>query len=113
LRVADYPRSKAFYDAVLAPLGLSPQMDYPEACGFGAGGKPVFWVVAGEATTNVHVAFPVADRASVDRWFEAALAAGGADNGGPGLRDYHPNYYAAFVHDPDGNNIEAVCHHPE
>lgn len=113
LHVSDYDRSKAFYVGALAPLGLTVQMDFGHACGIGVEGKPIFWLVAAEPTTNVHVAFHAEDRATVDRWYEAAIAAGGVDNGGPGLRDYHPTYYAAFVHDPDGNNIEAVCHRPE
>ena len=79
-------------------------------------GKPYFWINEQRqpATTNVHVAFAAPDRATVDAFHEAALAAGGTDNGGPGIREiYHPSYYGAFVLDPDGNNIEACCHRPE
>jgi catechol 2,3-dioxygenase-like lactoylglutathione lyase family enzyme len=118
--VSDYTRSKAFYERALAPLGYSLIMevqqtgsDHP-AAGFGADGKPDFWI-GGEGGLNkcVHVAFAVKDRACVDDFYRAAIAAGGEDNGAPGLRaHYHPNYYAAFVLDPDGHNIEAVCHRP-
>jgi catechol 2,3-dioxygenase-like lactoylglutathione lyase family enzyme len=116
LNVSDYARSRAFFEAALAPLGLSVVMAFDErrAAGFGDAGKPVFWVLEREPQgTGTHVAFAAADRSSVDRFHAAALAAGGLDNGAPGLREhYHPTYYAAFVHDPDGNNIEAVCHAP-
>jgi catechol 2,3-dioxygenase-like lactoylglutathione lyase family enzyme len=118
LSVADYERSKAFYPAALAPLGYALVMEITEAgpdAGFGAGGKPDFWLGPGEATTRqVHVAFGARDRATVRAFYDAALAAGAQDNGPPGLRpEYHPNYYGAFVLDPDGHNIEAVCHEPE
>jgi catechol 2,3-dioxygenase-like lactoylglutathione lyase family enzyme len=84
------------------------------AAGFGRQGKPDFWIGQGDpAGQAVHIAFAASDRASVDAFHEEALAAGGRNNGGPGLRpEYHPSYYAAFVFDPDGNNIEAVCHEP-
>ena len=118
--VSDYTRSKTFYEKALAPLGYALLMevqqtenDHP-AAGFGAGGKPDFWI-GGEGGLNqcVHIAFATRDRASVDAFYRAAIAAGGRDNGGPGVRAlYHPNYYAAFVFDPDGHNIEAVCHAP-
>jgi catechol 2,3-dioxygenase-like lactoylglutathione lyase family enzyme len=118
--VSDYPRSKAFYLAALAPLGYSLIMEVPAgvteggypAAGFGADGKPDFWIGAEGGLTGVlHVAIATKDRAAVDAFHRAALAAGGKDNGAPGLRPhYHPNYYAAFVLDPDGHNIEAVCH---
>ena len=121
--VADAERSRRFYEGALAPIGIGLIMSVtPEqtesggtAHGFGSDGKPYFWVGdnerVGEAT---HVAFAVETRAKVDAFHAAALAAGGRDNGAPGLRPhYHPNYYAAFVHDPDGSNIEAVCHRPE
>jgi catechol 2,3-dioxygenase-like lactoylglutathione lyase family enzyme len=82
--------------------------------GFGESAKPDFWIRQGEVGAAVHVAFASEDRATVDAFHEAAMAAGGRDNGGPGLRpEYHPSYYGAFVFDPDGNNIEAVCHGPE
>ena len=116
--VSDYARSKAFYEKALAPLGYVPVKEVQQsahdakACGFGAGGKPDFWI-GGEGGLNkpLHVAIQASDRTSVDAFHAAALAAGGKDNGVPGLRPhYHANYYAAFVLDPDGHNIEAVCH---
>jgi catechol 2,3-dioxygenase-like lactoylglutathione lyase family enzyme len=85
-----------------------------KACGFGTGGKPDFWI-GGEGGLNkpVHIAIAAKDRATVDAFYQAALAAGARDNGAPGIRaHYHPNYYGAFVLDPDGHNIEAVCHAP-
>jgi catechol 2,3-dioxygenase-like lactoylglutathione lyase family enzyme len=83
------------------------------AAGFGRWGKPDFWIGEGEPGQAFHIAFAADDRATVDAFHEAAIAAGGRDNGGPGLRpEYHPSYYGAFVLDPDGNNIEAVCHRP-
>jgi catechol 2,3-dioxygenase-like lactoylglutathione lyase family enzyme len=119
--VADYERAKAFYVKALAPLGYSllmevKQQDRPDtpAAGFGADGKPDFWI-GGEGRLNkpVHVAILAKSRAVVDAFYKAAMAAGGRDNGPPGIRaHYHPNYYGAFVLDPDGHNIEAVCHAP-
>ena len=121
--VADAERSKKFYEQALAPLGLSLIMSVtPEqteaggtAHGFGSDGKPYFWVGDNERVgEGTHVAFQADTRAQVHAFYKAALAAGGRDNGAPGLRPhYHPNYYAAFVFDPDGINIEAVCHRPE
>ena len=113
--VADYERSKAFYQAALAPLGYEVMMEFEGmACGLGTKGKPYFWIGAREKSGPVHVAFTSPDRATMDAFHEAALAAGGLDNGEPGVRaHYHPSYYGAFVLDPDGNNIEAVCHLPE
>ena len=121
--VSDAERSRRFYEAALAPLGITLIMSVaPEqtesggtAHGFGSDGKPYFWVGDNERVgEGTHVAFTTDSRAKVEAFYEAALAAGGKDNGGPGLRTiYHPNYYAAFVHDPDGINIEAVCHRPE
>jgi catechol 2,3-dioxygenase-like lactoylglutathione lyase family enzyme len=107
-------RSKTFYRAALAPLGCDVRMEFGPMVGIGPRGKPAFWLRQGEAATHpMHIAFSAADRRSVEAFHAAALAAGASDNGGPGLRpDYHPNYYAAFVLDPDGNNIEAVCHAP-
>ena len=115
LPVADYDRSKTFYEAVLAPLGHKLLMEHPiSGGGFGSGGKPSFWIKQGEPTATVHVAFSSNDRASVDAFYEAAIASGAESNGPPGPRtEYHPTYYGAFVFDPDGNNIEAVCHLPE
>ncbi len=119
--VSDYTRAKAFYAAALAPLGYGlimevTQQDRPgePAAGFGADGKPDFWI-GGEGALNkpVHIAIVAKDRATVDAFYKAAIAAGGRDNGAPGIRaHYHPNYYGAFVLDPDGHNIEAVCHAP-
>jgi len=120
--VSDYEHSKAFYLRVLAPLGyglvmeVTPEMTGTDVrhAGFGAGRKPDFWIGTGEPTHgSLHVALAAPDRAAVDAFHAAALEAGGRDNGAPGLRpQYHPTYYAAFVHDPDGHNIEAVCHSP-
>lgn len=120
LNVTDLARSKAFYDAALVPLGIGRVMELGSACGYGRG-KPDFWLGAGRAAfqtdeqlrviTPMHVAFVADTREAVDEFHRAALAAGGRDNGAPGIRaHYHPSYYAAFVLDPDGHNIEAVCH---
>jgi catechol 2,3-dioxygenase-like lactoylglutathione lyase family enzyme len=114
--VSDYATSKAFYEQALAPLGLSLMME-PRAGvgGFGDGRRPFFWIdTRGSAAERaVHVAFATQDRATVDAFHAAALAAGGTDNGAPGVRlIYHPDYYGAYVLDPDGNNVEAVCHAP-
>jgi catechol 2,3-dioxygenase-like lactoylglutathione lyase family enzyme len=120
--VSDYARAKAFYTKALAPLGYSLVMEVMQeerpgarAAGFGANGKPDFWIGSeGALNKPVHIAIQAKDRAAVDAFYKAALAAGGRDNGAPGLRaHYHPNYYGAFVLDPDGHNIEAVCHAPE
>jgi len=119
--VTDLARSRAFYEATLAPLGISVVMEVTAEetgagghVGFGDGGKPYFWISDGKpASGSLHVCLTAPDRASVDAYYAAAMAAGGRDNGPPGIRPhYHPNYYAAFVLDPDGNNIEAVCHTP-
>lgn len=121
LTVGDLARARAFYDAALEPLGIGVEMsvpapgtDQPVALGYGSEGRPYFWIAAGgPASARVHVAFGAAERAAVDAFHAAAVAAGGRDNGAPGLRPhYHPDYYGAFVLDPDGNNIEAVCHRP-
>jgi catechol 2,3-dioxygenase-like lactoylglutathione lyase family enzyme len=112
--VADFARSKAFYAAALAPLGYAMLMEFGDAAGFGVPPKPDFWIgTASAAISPVHVAFRADSRAQVDAFHRAALAAGGRDNGAPGLRThYHPTYYGAFVLDPDGHNVEAVCHLP-
>ncbi len=111
LPVSDMARSKEFFTAALAPLGFSLAMDFGHAAGFARDGKPWFWLREGGGSGGVHVAFRADDTAQVDAFYEAALAAGGEDNGPPGIREhYHPTYYAAFVHDPDGNNVEAVHH---
>jgi len=114
LTVRDIARSKAFYMRALAPLGCAVQMEFEQFCGIGPKGKPAFWLKPGEVpTTPMHLAFRAGDRPSVDAFYAAAIAAGATDNGPPGLRtDYHPNYYGAFVIDPDGHPIEAVCHYP-
>jgi catechol 2,3-dioxygenase-like lactoylglutathione lyase family enzyme len=115
LPVSDFERSKRFYEEDLSPLGYELLMEPSvSAAGFGRRGKPDFWIALGDPGHAVHVAFTADDRATVDAFYEAAIAAGGRDNGGPGLRpQYHPSYYGAFVSDPDSNNIEAVCHGPE
>jgi catechol 2,3-dioxygenase-like lactoylglutathione lyase family enzyme len=114
LYVADIERSKAFYAEALAPLGYEVIMEFDSVAGLGARGKPDFWIAQGEPRAPIHVAFSSADRATVDAFHAAALQAGGKDNGAPGLRPhYHQNYYGAYAHDPDGNNVEAVCHSPE
>jgi catechol 2,3-dioxygenase-like lactoylglutathione lyase family enzyme len=111
LKVQNYHRSKQFYAQTLKTLGYELVMEFGDTGGFGKDGKPDFWIAEGAATKPpLHIAFASADRATVDAFHRAALAAGGKDNGAPGLRpDYHPSYYAAFVLDLDGNNIEAVC----
>jgi catechol 2,3-dioxygenase-like lactoylglutathione lyase family enzyme len=117
LNVKDYAASRAFFEQSLAPLGFRVVMAFDEwkAAGFGTGEKPDFWISEREpSSSGTHVAFECPDRATVDAFHDAALDAGGIDNGPPGLREqYHPTYYGAFVHDLDGNNIEAVCHAPE
>jgi catechol 2,3-dioxygenase-like lactoylglutathione lyase family enzyme len=115
LKVADYERARQFYRAALVPLGYTLMMEHGiSGAGFGRDGKPDFWIQPGASSGPLHIAFAAADRATVDRFHAAALAAGAKDNGAPGLRtEYHPSYYGAFVIDPDGNNVEAVCHRPE
>lgn len=115
LPAADVERSKAFFLQALAPLGAGIVMEGPFGVGIGLPGKPTLWLYQGAGQgTALHVAFTARDRQQVRAFHAAALAAGGRDNGGPGLRPhYHPNYYGAFVIGPDGHNIEAVCHLPE
>ena len=130
VRVADYDRSKKFYQEALAPLGYTLAMENSSGAGFRRGPIPSFWVKQGQALNlaeasparelagcggaAIHVAFASDNRGMVDAFHRAALAAGGRDNGAPSLRpEYHPNYYGAFVLDPDGYNIEAVCHRGE
>lgn len=121
--VADFPKSREFFLKALAPLGYGIVMEFKEGdipgggahVGFGPPGKPAFWISnAGTPLgARMHIAFAAKNRADVDAFYKAALAAGAQDNGAPGLRPhYHPNYYGAFVIDPDGHNIEAVCHLP-
>jgi len=111
LRVQDFERAVAFYKAALAPIGYQVVMEFSGAAGLGAGGKPDFWIMQSEPPINVtHVAF-ASERELVDAFHAAAVAAGGSDNGAPGLRpEYHPHYYGAFVFDPEGNNVEVVSH---
>lgn len=121
----DFSATRAFYEAALATLGYSIQAemsfdsdsDLPgrRACAFGPDGRTVFWVVeVREAASPRHVAFSAKDRGSVAEFYRAGLAHGGRDNGAPGLRPiYHAHYYGGFLIDPDGNNVEAVCHTPE
>jgi catechol 2,3-dioxygenase-like lactoylglutathione lyase family enzyme len=115
LNVSDVESAKAFYEASLKPVGYELAMDFVGGAGFAADGKPDFFLAErGESSSPVHVAFHAADRQSVDAFHEAALAAGGSDNGPPGIRRvYHEYYYGAYVIDPEGNNIEAVMHDPE
>lgn len=123
-RVADIGRTRSFYAAALAPLGYGLKYDQNhdgvQVLGFGIGDAIDTWFVDGPSawggppvTSGCHLAWRAPNRAAVDAFHAAALAAGGRDNGAPGLRPhYHPHYYGAFVIDPDGNNIEAVCHDP-
>jgi catechol 2,3-dioxygenase-like lactoylglutathione lyase family enzyme len=134
MRVADYDRSKNFYIAALAPLGYKLAMEGDSGAGFSKASIPDFWVKKGEPGSavaptesrqdlaevgtcggpRVHIAFASDDRRTVDAFYRAAIDAGARDNGAPALRPkYHPNYYGAFVIDPDGYNIEAVCHKAE
>ena len=116
LSVTDFPRSRIFYQALLAPLNLELVLEFDRGggrrlAGFGTPPDPAFWIRSGSPFTDrQHVAFVANTRAAVDAFHAAGLAAGGADNGAPGLRPrYEPDYYAAYVLDPDGHNIEAVC----
>jgi catechol 2,3-dioxygenase-like lactoylglutathione lyase family enzyme len=122
LAVSKMERSKTFYVDALKPLGIGVIMEVSAEetgadahAGFGKDDKAFFWIGTGNNPRGgVHVAFTAQTRAEVDSFYRAALAAGGRDNGAPGLRPYyHPSYYGAFIFDPDGNNIEAVCHRPE
>ncbi len=121
LVVSDYASSRQFYMQALAPIGYALLAEFSAAqtgsvdvAGFGEPPKPDFWINGGTPNRPaLHIAFRVVDRATVDAFYKAAIAAGGKDNGPPGLRPhYHPDYYGAFVLDPDGHNIEAVCHTP-
>jgi catechol 2,3-dioxygenase-like lactoylglutathione lyase family enzyme len=121
LNCSNYEVSKAFYQKALAPLGVGVIMEFGKAAGFGLQGKPEFWVGQGKMSfqteaqsttiTPIHICFTATDKAAVDAFHKAALEAGGRDYGAPGIRaHYHPNYYGAFILDPDGHNIEAVFH---
>ena len=113
--VSDVEQAKPFYEAALKPLGYTLAMEGEGFAGFSSGQAiPDFWLGVRPERGAGHVAFQAPDRATVDAFYEAAIAAGGNDNGPPGVREhYHENYYGAYVHDADGNNIEAVCHAPE
>ncbi len=114
--VTDVERSKKFYDRALRPLGIARlYAEAEEYAGYGISPKAFFWIGLRDIPqTGSHIAFTAQDRATVDRFHAEAIAAGGRDNGRPGIRpDYHPDYYGAFVLDPDGHNIEAVCHAPQ
>ncbi|HZU78807.1 MAG TPA: VOC family protein [Acidimicrobiales bacterium] len=117
IQCADVARSAAFYDTVLAPIGGSRIMDFGMAIGYGRDGKPDFWIgqqQTGEGFRESHIAFAADSRATVVAFFEAAVATGAEVLHEPRLwPEYHPNYFGAFVRDPDGNNVEAVCHTPE
>ena len=112
LAVSDYNRSKKFYLKALHPLGYRNNMEYGESAGFNDGKNTDFWITQSKTVVPTHLAFETSSRQRVVAFHEAALAAGGKDNGAPGYRDYSPGYYAAFVYDPDGNNIEAVWYDP-
>lgn len=116
LRTKQVKEMFAFYEAVLAPLGYSKLKDFGVAAGFGKDGQHPLWIGQAEgeaASSSVHLALTADSRADVDAFHKAALENGGTDNGPPGIRpQYHENYYGAFVIDPDGNNLEAVCHKP-
>jgi catechol 2,3-dioxygenase-like lactoylglutathione lyase family enzyme len=112
IAVSSFDKSVRFYEAALVPLGFRLDAHDPKArsAGFGAPGAPAFWIGNGKPPGPLHLAFQAKTRSAVRQFYEAALAAGGKDNGKPGLREnYGPTYYAAFVHDPDGHNVEAVC----
>jgi catechol 2,3-dioxygenase-like lactoylglutathione lyase family enzyme len=122
LQVSDPKKSRRFYDGALAPLGYQVLMEVPleytggrVVLGYGVSPKPDFWVAEGKPNDpKIHIAFRAKNRKQVDEFYQAALAAGGKDNGPPGPRPhYHQDYYGAFVLDPDGHNIEAVCHDPQ
>jgi catechol 2,3-dioxygenase-like lactoylglutathione lyase family enzyme len=112
--VADLEKSRKFYDAALKPLGIARVYDgETDFSGYGTLDKAFFWIGLRRAQMGLgtHIAFTAADRTTVDKFYAAALAAGGRDNGAPGIRPhYHEDYYGAFIFDPDGHNIEAVCH---
>ena len=114
LRVQDLSRAVEFYKAALEPLGYEVLKEFPGVTGLGAGGKPDLWIMETDETLNpTHIALN-GGRSHIHAFHAAALAAGGSDNGPPGLRvDFHPDYYAAFILDPEGNNIEVVCHYPD
>jgi len=119
ISVHNHAQSKAFYLAALAPLGIGVVMEVgkevsgapSDYTGFGSNNKPYFWIGEGAVASGMHLAFVAQNRKQVDDFYRAAMAAGGKDNGAPGIRaHYHPNYYSAFVIDPNGVNLEAECH---
>jgi len=112
LRTPQFDALVRFYEASLSPLGYTKLFAWEGGAGFGRNGAAALWISASKTKpTGIHIALSAVDHAAVDAFYKAALGAGAADNGKPGLRvDYHANYYAAFVIDPDGNNLEAVCH---
>jgi catechol 2,3-dioxygenase-like lactoylglutathione lyase family enzyme len=112
LRTQNLAALSRFYQAALKPLGWRLLAEFDGGAGFGDENGPTLWLGASETASSVHLALAAKSRSVVDRFHAAALAAGGRDNGEPGARDYAPNYYAAFVIDPDGNDLEAVCHQP-
>jgi catechol 2,3-dioxygenase-like lactoylglutathione lyase family enzyme len=115
VNVSNFEKSKIFYANVLAPLGYELLHEFDgSVAGFGIDGKPDFWIGKGDVNTpRIHIAFRAETREMVQAFYGVALEKGGRDNGAPGLRThYHPDYYGAFVLDPDGHNIEAVCHVP-
>jgi lactoylglutathione lyase len=113
--VRDFAAARAFYTGALAPLGIGVAADFGETVGFGRSGRPQLFLRKGDQPLGrLHLAFTAENREQVRAFHDAALKLGGTDNGGPGLRpNYHPNYYGAFVIDPNGHNIEVVCHSPE
>ena len=117
IQCADVATSAAFYDAVLGPLGGVRVMDFGQFIGYGVPPKPDFWIgthQTGDGFRESHIAFLAPDRAAVHAFFDAAVAAGAEVLHEPRVwPEYHPNYYGGFVRDPDGNNVEAVCHSPE
>lgn len=116
VQTQDMTASKAFYSAVLAPLGSKVVMDFGAAVGFGpAPDQPSFWIslAPGELAGEVHIAFAAVDRAAVEAFHRAALGVGAEELHAPAVHpEYHPHYFGAYVRDPDGNNVEAVCHSP-
>lgn len=112
LRTTQFDTMARFYEAVLSPLGYTKLHAWDGGAGFGKDGSAALWIGASDVKpTGIHLAVSSPNRDAIDRFYAAALKAGAKDNGEPSLRtDYHPNYYAAFVFDPDGNNLEAVCH---
>ena len=114
INCTDYPRSQQFYDRVLGVLGYSRQADFGEAIGYGADGRPTFWIAEGVGmgpNRETHFAFAAADHDAVRAFYDAAVELGAESLHAPRLwPEYHPGYVGAFVRDPDGNNVEAVCH---